>query len=64
VVNWDAIGAVGQVLGSIAVFVTLWYLAIQVRHARQSSQIAFSQGGAQAIREIRQPTLLWSRPIG
>jgi hypothetical protein len=39
--NWDAIGALGEVLGSIAVFLTLGYLAIagastrgdQVRHS-------------------------------
>ena len=32
--NWDAIGAIGQMLGSIAVFVTLGYLAVQVRRIR------------------------------
>jgi hypothetical protein len=56
-VNWEAIGTVGQVLGSIAVFVTIWYLAIQVRHARQSSQVAISQGSSQAIRELIALTL-------
>ena len=29
--NWDAIGAVGEILGALAVFVTLIYLAIQTR---------------------------------
>ena len=33
--NWNAIGAIGQLVGSIAVFVTLGYLSIQVRHARK-----------------------------
>jgi hypothetical protein len=32
--NWEEVGAIGQVLGSIAVFITLSYLSIQVRHAR------------------------------
>jgi len=32
--NWDAIGAIGQMLGSVAVLVTLGYLAVQVRHSR------------------------------
>jgi hypothetical protein len=27
---WDAVGAIGQVLGSVAVFITLIYLAIQI----------------------------------
>jgi hypothetical protein len=30
-VNWDAVGAIGEVLGAIAVFATLVYLAIQIR---------------------------------
>ena len=29
--NWDAIGAVGEILGAIAVFVSLIYLAIQIK---------------------------------
>lgn len=33
--DWNAVGALGQVLGSFAVFVTLAYLAVQVRHARR-----------------------------
>lgn len=30
--NWDAIGAVGEILGAIAVFVSLVYLAIQTKN--------------------------------
>ena len=29
--NWEAIGALGEVVGAIAVVLTLAYLAIQVR---------------------------------
>ena len=29
--NWDAIGAIGEILGAIAVFVSLAYLAIQIK---------------------------------
>jgi hypothetical protein len=36
--NWDAIGAVGQVLGSAAVFVTLFYMTLQVRESRKSNR--------------------------
>lgn len=32
--NWEEVGAIGQVLGSVAVFITLGYLSVQVRHAR------------------------------
>jgi hypothetical protein len=45
--NWDAIGAVGESVGALAVLVTLIYLAIQVRHAIRSQQ-------ADAIRANRQ----------
>jgi hypothetical protein len=51
-VNWEAIGAVGELLGSAAVFVTLGYLAIQVRHARAEASRALSQGRMEANREL------------
>ena len=31
--NWDAVGAIGEVLGSLAVIGSIFYLALQVRHA-------------------------------
>lgn len=31
--NWDAIGAFGEILGAVAVVVTLIYLAAQIRHS-------------------------------
>ena len=36
--NWDAIGAVGEIIGAIAVVASLIYLAIQVRQSRASSE--------------------------
>jgi len=32
--NWEAIGAIGEILGATVVFITLIYLAIQVKHAK------------------------------
>jgi hypothetical protein len=29
--NWEAIGAIGEVLGAIAVFISLSYLALQIK---------------------------------
>lgn len=29
--NWDAIGAIGEIVGALAVFITLVYLALQIR---------------------------------
>ena len=34
--NWDAIGAVGEILGALAVVATLGYLAVQVRQNNKS----------------------------
>jgi hypothetical protein len=50
--NWDAIGAIGQILGSVAVFVTLGYLAVQVRDARSEARRALSQGRGEAVRAV------------
>ena len=36
--NWDEVGAIGQMLGSLAVFITLVYLSVQTRHARSESR--------------------------
>jgi hypothetical protein len=51
--NWDEVGAIGQVLGSIAVFVTLVYLSIQTNHARREAQRALLQSRSEAIRELQ-----------
>ena len=36
--NWDAIGAVGEILGALAVLVTLVYLALQVQHIKKHTE--------------------------
>lgn len=41
--NWNAIGAVAEIVGAIAVVVTLIYLAVQVRQATQATQAASFQ---------------------
>ena len=50
--NWDAIGAIGQMLGSLAVFITLGYLAVQVTHARREVKRSVSQIRGEASREL------------
>ena len=37
--NWEAIGAVAEIGGTIAVFVTLVYLSIQVRHSNKQHEL-------------------------
>jgi hypothetical protein len=48
---WEEIGAIGQVLGSVAVFITLGYLALQLRHARTEMQRSFTQTRAAMVRD-------------
>ncbi len=36
--NWEAIGAVGEVVGAIGVILTLAYLAVQIRHNTRTAQ--------------------------
>ena len=43
--NWDAIGAIGEVVGALAVVCSLLYLAVQIRH---SSKMA----GDSAFRDV------------
>ena len=50
--NWEAIGAIGEMLGSTAVLITLVYLAIQVRQARSEGRRALSHGRMEANREV------------
>ncbi len=49
--NWDAIAAVGQMLGSIAVLVTLGYLAVQVRYTRTEVARSVVENRGQSARE-------------
>ncbi len=38
--NWDAIGAIGELYGALAVVLTLGYLAAQVRQNSQGMKVA------------------------
>ncbi len=49
--NWEAVGASGELLGAAAVLITLAYLAAQVRHARQDIRRSARHSRVQAARE-------------
>jgi len=36
--NWDAVGAIGEIVGAVAVVLTLGYLAVQTRQSRLAAQ--------------------------
>ena len=50
--NWDAIGAVGEILGAGAVVVTLAYLAIQVRYAKNAAADVNRLSRSVGVREM------------
>ena len=37
--NWDMLGAIGELVGALAVVLTLFYLARQVRDASRETQL-------------------------
>jgi hypothetical protein len=37
--NWEAAGTIGEIVGSIAVVVSLVYVSLQIRHANKQSEI-------------------------
>lgn len=39
-INWEALGAVGEIIGSFGVFISLIYLAIQMRHGAAETRDA------------------------
>jgi len=52
--NWEAIGALGEIVGAAAVVMTLLYLASQIKHAKEATQAA----GFQAASALDQEFLL------
>jgi hypothetical protein len=54
--NWDAIGAVGESLGAVAVFVTLVYLSIQIRQNTKSERASALDASITAFSAIREST--------
>ena len=51
--NWDAIGAVGEIIGAAAVVVTLAYLALQVRASTKESEANHLSVNAGQNAEVR-----------
>ena len=50
--NWEAIGAVGEILGAIGVIATLGYLAAQIRQNTRSSRDAASRASFDTVTRI------------
>ena len=50
--NWDAIGAVGELVGSAAVLVTLIYLALQIRQNTHATRAASHHAITDALNQL------------
>jgi len=49
--NWDAIGAIGETLGALAVLITVGYLAVQIRQSTRAMKTS-------ALRSVQDVVLL------
>ncbi|NND83341.1 MAG: hypothetical protein HKN50_13010 [Gammaproteobacteria bacterium] len=51
--NWEAAGAIGEIVGAIAVFLTLAYLAMQIRQNTDAVRAAALDSSVNALSNIR-----------
>ena len=51
--NWEAIGAIGEILGATVVFITLVYLAIQVKYAKSAAADANRLARARGVTDMQ-----------
>lgn len=63
--DWDAVGAAGEILGALAVMITLAYLSLQIRAMRRESEagaLAVYGQHASSVRErLIEHTDLWTK---
>src|SRR5207302_3999469 len=53
--NWDAISAISQLVGSIAVVLSVLYLAVQVHQSTRVARLATQDAAATALRDVTKP---------
>src|SRR6201981_3474942 len=53
--NWDAISAISQLVGSIAVVLSVLYLAVQVHQSTRVAKLATQDAAAAALRDVTKP---------
>jgi len=51
--NWEAIGAIGEIMGALAVVATLGYLAVQIRQNTEREQLGQEFVSNQYFNELR-----------
>jgi len=56
--NWDAVGAIAEAVGAIAIFVTLVYLAVQIRQNTKANELAAFERSTESGNRIRELLIL------
>ena len=51
--DWNAIGAIGEIIGALAVFLTLVYLAIQIRQNAKAVQASANHASVSEVNQVR-----------
>jgi len=54
-VNWDAISAISQLIGSLAVVLSVLYLALQVYQSTRVAKLAMQDAASTALRDVTKP---------
>jgi len=55
-INWDAIGAIGEIVGAAAVVLTLFYLSKQIRHSADVSKVSsYHEAVTQLVESVNDP---------
>ena len=55
--NWDALSAVSQLVGSLAVVLSVLYLAVQVHQSTRVAKVAMQDAAAAAMRDVTKPLM-------
>ena len=55
--NWDAISAISQLVGSLAVVLSVLYLAVQVHQSTRVAKLAMQDAAATALRDVTKPLM-------
>lgn len=53
--DWEAISSVAQFISSIAVVVSLWYLAVQVHRSTRVAKLRAQDAATTALRDVTRP---------
>src|SRR5436190_19164691 len=56
-INWDAISAISQLVGSLAVVLSVLYLAVHVHESTRVAKLGTQDSAATALRDVTKPLM-------